>query len=150
MIDFRHRSTIENLSNELFYEICRYLSGYQIHHAFENLNSYFQQLIYAPSLSFKLNLYPAPKRNDEFVARWKRVVADHRPQIFSLQSPDFLENDELLLSLPIDSSLHHLQSLVLTDISPSALIIVLPNLSTLSLALVYIISRSEHSTHHQI
>jgi hypothetical protein len=44
---------IENLSNEIFYEIFDYLNGCEINQSFAYLNPRFQQLLESPSLLFK-------------------------------------------------------------------------------------------------
>ncbi len=50
-------TSIENLSNELFYEIFEYLDGLDIYIAFSNLNYRFQQLVTSSSIRFKINIY---------------------------------------------------------------------------------------------
>jgi hypothetical protein len=45
---------MENLSNEIFYEIFDYLHAYQINEAFSNLNYRFKQLINSSLLLYKL------------------------------------------------------------------------------------------------
>jgi hypothetical protein len=45
---------IENLSNELFYEIFDYLDGIHIYQALSNLNHHFQQLLNSSFLLFKI------------------------------------------------------------------------------------------------
>ncbi|CAF0869092.1 unnamed protein product [Adineta steineri] len=49
-------NSIENLSNDLFYEIYDYLEGLDICVAFSNLNSRFQQLITCSSIRYKMIL----------------------------------------------------------------------------------------------
>ena len=50
-------ASIENLSNEIFYEIFDYFDGCDIYQAFSNLNYRFQQLIHSPSLLFKIEFH---------------------------------------------------------------------------------------------
>jgi hypothetical protein len=45
---------IENLSNELFYEIFNYLYAWDIYNAFSNLNYRFQQLLDNSSILYKI------------------------------------------------------------------------------------------------
>jgi hypothetical protein len=47
-------TSIENLSNEFFYEIFDYLDGCDIYEGFSNLNSRFQRLFNSSSLLFKI------------------------------------------------------------------------------------------------
>ncbi len=56
MLDQLIISSIENLSNELFYEIFDYLDGIDIYEAFSNLNYRFQQLLTSSSILFKIDL----------------------------------------------------------------------------------------------
>ncbi len=49
-------SCLENLSNELFYEIFDYLDGCDIYNAFSNLNIHFQNLIFCSSFPIKIDL----------------------------------------------------------------------------------------------
>ena len=50
-------TSIENLSNKIFYEIFQYLDGYEIYQIFSNLNHHFQQLINCSSILFKFNYH---------------------------------------------------------------------------------------------
>jgi hypothetical protein len=49
-------SCIENLSNEIFYEIFDYLDGYDIYTAFYNLNIRLKNLVMNSSLSMKIEI----------------------------------------------------------------------------------------------
>ncbi len=48
------RTSIENLSNEYFYEIFDYLNDYELYKAFSNFNHRFQQLLNSSSLLIKI------------------------------------------------------------------------------------------------
>ncbi|CAF3188168.1 unnamed protein product [Rotaria socialis] len=48
---------LEDLSNEIFYEIFDYLNGCEIVKAFSNLNFRFKQLLYSSSLLIKTHFY---------------------------------------------------------------------------------------------
>ena len=49
-------TSIENLSNEFFYEIFDYLNAWHIYIAFSNLNYRFQQLLDNSSILYKIKL----------------------------------------------------------------------------------------------
>ncbi|CAF3058682.1 unnamed protein product [Rotaria sp. Silwood2] len=50
-------TSIENLSNDLFYEIFDYLDGIDIFQAFSNLNYRFQELLNSSSILFKIKFH---------------------------------------------------------------------------------------------
>jgi len=55
--EFRQSITcIEDLPNEIFYEIFDYLDGCDIFRAFTSLSSRFQELLDSPSFLFKIEL----------------------------------------------------------------------------------------------
>ncbi|CAF1002696.1 unnamed protein product [Adineta steineri] len=115
-------SLIENLSNEIFYEIFEYLDGSEIYQAFSNLNHRFQQLINCSSLLFKFN-------HDSLILdnTYKQFLLNHKHQIISFYMP----NNDFFSSFSIDSSFYQLQSLSIYEISSSVLISLLVNLSSL-------------------
>ncbi|CAF1389495.1 unnamed protein product [Rotaria sordida] len=81
---------IENLSNELFYEIFEYLDGYDIYKAFCNLNSRFQYLTTFSSISLNIKLCSNARSE---VKHWcKTVIIPNIHRILSLN----LENESLI------------------------------------------------------
>ncbi|CAF1421320.1 unnamed protein product, partial [Rotaria sordida] len=54
-----HRSItcLEDLSNEIFYEIFDDFTNYGLYEAFSNLNSRFEQLLSSPSVRFDIRSY---------------------------------------------------------------------------------------------
>jgi hypothetical protein len=83
LIDGHHQSInhIENLSNEIFYEIFDYLNGCTINQAFENLNHHFQQFLQSPSLLLKLRIN---SQSNELYIHYKRTINFNQHQILSI------------------------------------------------------------------
>ena len=78
-------TSIENFSDELFYEIFDYLDSYNIYEGFSNLNSRFQQLLNSSSLLFKIN-DKFPIENDIFMKNLKQIIRfNNRDTIFQQQ-----------------------------------------------------------------
>jgi hypothetical protein len=119
-------SSIENLSNELFYEIFEYLDGIDIYQAFSNLNYRFQQLLTSSSILFKIDLDHITSK-EIFMVNYKQI----KHQIYSIYFQLPVSINQLLTSFTIDSSFTHLQSLVIEDIQPDKLISFLINLNSL-------------------
>ncbi|CAF3460132.1 unnamed protein product, partial [Rotaria sp. Silwood2] len=59
-------TSIENFSNEFFYEIFDYLYGDDIYKAFSNLNDRFQQLLNSSAVLFKIYIDDS-KYNDTYM-----------------------------------------------------------------------------------
>jgi len=119
-------SSIENLSNELFYEIFEYLDGIDIYEAFSNLNYRFQQLLTSSSILFKIDLDHITSK-EIFMVNYKQI----KHQIYSIYFQLPGDINQLLTSFTIDSSFNHLQSLVIEHIEPDKLISFLINLNSL-------------------
>ncbi|CAF4226281.1 unnamed protein product [Rotaria sp. Silwood2] len=122
-------TSIENLSIEIFYEIFDYLDGYKIYQAFSNLNHHFQQLINSSSLLFKFKI-KLPS-NKLFMNIYKQLTLINKHQILSFKISLPFKSSELFSSYLIDSSLDHLESLVLTDFETTILISLLMKLTCL-------------------
>ncbi|CAF1145232.1 unnamed protein product [Rotaria sordida] len=122
-------SFIENLSNDIFYEIFDYLDGIDIYEAFSNLNYRFQQLLNASSLLFKIKL--KLQSNESYMNIYKQLILINRHQIFSfhLDLPSHL--NQFFSSFIIDMSLKRVESLVLVQIKSNTLISLLINLVSL-------------------
>ncbi|CAF1198987.1 unnamed protein product [Rotaria sordida] len=119
-------SSIENLSNELFYEIFDYLDGIEIYQAFSNLNYRFQQLLTSSSILFKIDLNHITSK-EIFMVNYKQI----KHQIYSIYFQLPVNINQLLTSFTIDSSFNRLESLVIEDIEPDKLISFLINLNSL-------------------
>ena len=101
--------SIEDLSDELFYEIFDYLDSCSILHAFCNLNQHFQRLIHSSLLLFKVQ----HSWKDYFTFIWSKIITDHRQQIVYLQFGELFFTDHQYLSLPfiLNSSFTRLKAL---------------------------------------
>ena len=104
---------IEDLSNELLYEILTYLEGFHIHKAFSKLNFRFQQLITHPSLVLKIKFHSSQSKLEDY---WNNFFIPNRHRILSL----YFNNQSLLQDLfthcIIDSSFHRLETIVVNVI----------------------------------
>ena len=117
-----HVTTIENLSNEIIYEIFDYLDGISIYAAFINLNHRFEQLL-TNNCSYALKIRFSSKTT--FDDQYEKLFSSAKYSITSL----CFENHTILnqfLSIPsLYSSYQHLQSLVLVQVSTSEILTVL-------------------------
>ena len=104
-------SRLEDMSNELFYEIFVYLDGCDVTQAFFNLNTRFRCLIQNPPLLFKIKLCPDSK--SEVHGARKQVMVPYKNQILSLHLSDHLVINRFFILNPIDSSFDRLESLSL-------------------------------------
>ncbi len=130
---------LEDLSNELFYEIFDYLDGCHIHQSFSNLNSRFQHLLTHSYLPLKINF--SSKSNSTVEHRCRHVIIPNKHRIISLH----LHEHSLIRSFfdhcTIDSSFTRLQSVVLNGTSAFKLMTILfylnclPQLSSLNILL---------------
>jgi hypothetical protein len=117
---------MENLSNELFYEIFDYLDSCDIYQAFSNLNYRFQRLLNSSSLLFKTTFHRSAFEQ-KFIKNYKQIIRFNKNQILSIH---FLSSThkKMISSLNIDSSFNRLESLVFHSIEPDILISLLPKL----------------------
>ncbi|CAF1359208.1 unnamed protein product [Adineta steineri] len=120
-------NSIENLSNEIFYEIFDYLDGLDICIAFSNLNYRFQQLLICSSFRYKINFDFSTKR-EKFLNNYKQI--QHQIYSVSFIIPKTSMN-ELLISFQIDCSFNNLQSIRIDNIGKDKLISLLIHLSEL-------------------
>lgn len=129
-------SSFEDLSTELFYEICDYLDGYHIHRAFRNLNYYFQQLLHSTSLSLKFN-YSSSREARAYntvngvPTKWKRAIFHFRRQILSLCLGQYLNNYGFFSSLAKKSAFSRLESMVIPNVQYESIIVILSALASL-------------------
>jgi hypothetical protein len=124
-------TSIENLSNEFFYEIFDYLDAWDIYYAFSNLNYRFQQLLDNSSILYKIKLMDHSIENEVLINNWTQIMNLNRKQIFSIHLLMSLNLNRLLSTLFIDSSFHRLQSLVLIKPKPDTLMLILEELISL-------------------
>ncbi|CAF3892652.1 unnamed protein product [Adineta steineri] len=118
-------NSLENLSNDLFYEIYDYLEGLDICVAFSNLNSRFQQLITCSTNQYKIILdYSTTK---ELFWNYSKKIK-HQIYSISFQSPKSSINE----FFSIDYSFNNVQSIFIEDIEKDQLISLLTHLRDLS------------------
>ncbi|CAF4142364.1 unnamed protein product, partial [Adineta steineri] len=111
-------TSMENLSNEIFYEIFEYLDGCHIYEAFSNLNNHFNELLNSPSLLFKIRIYLL--YDESYKDLYKQLILINKDKIISFDLCLSLENtDEFLSSYSIDSLFTRLESLSLSNIEPT-------------------------------
>ncbi|CAF4161425.1 unnamed protein product, partial [Adineta steineri] len=118
-------NSIENFTNEIFYDIFDYLDGCDIHRAFSNLNYHFYQFLNSSLLLYKIKFNFLS--DDLFLNNYQHMKSINPHQIFSLNLSFELYIDKFLSSFNIDSSLDHLQSIYLLNIQPNTLLILLKN-----------------------
>ncbi|CAF1140648.1 unnamed protein product [Adineta steineri] len=120
-------NSIENLSNEIFYEIFDYLDGLDICIAFSNLNYRFQQLLIFSSFRYKINLDFSTKR-ENFLNNYKQIQHQICSISFIISKKSM---NKLLISFQIDRSFNNLQSIRIDNIPKDKLISLLVHLSEL-------------------
>ncbi|CAF4419487.1 unnamed protein product, partial [Rotaria sp. Silwood2] len=122
--------SIEDLSNEFFYEIFEYLDSCEIYQAFYNLNNRFQQLLNSSSLLFKIKLHYT-ESNEIMMNNYKQIFLHNKNQIYSVHLWISTDDNHIISSFTIDSSFIRLESLVFSPIEPDLLISLLPKLTHL-------------------
>ncbi|CAF1077461.1 unnamed protein product [Adineta steineri] len=99
---------IENLSNEIFYEIFDYLDGCDIYHSFSNLNIRFQDLITHSTFYLKVQFSSESQSNLTIKDRYERYILPNKHQSIVLKhisTVQFVDLFFYLKSLPRLSSL---------------------------------------------
>lgn len=125
-------TSLENLPNDLFFEIFDYIEGCTLYEAFSNLNNRFQLLLKSSSIRFKIDI--TSHRQTCWEHHFTNFILPYKYQIVSFHINKF----SILSWFSIDSTLHNLKSLNLTDIPTNELILILislarlPNLSSLT------------------
>jgi len=121
---------IEDLSNEIFYEIFEYIECYDLFNGFLNLNNRFENLLNYPFLSLKINLSFALKtRIDNY---YTQFIIPNKHRIVSIGLDDRSDIITTSSSLNIiDSSFNRLESLVLHRVRPKEFISLFPMLTSL-------------------
>ena len=124
-------TSLENLSNELFYEIFDYVDGMHLYQAFSNLNHHFQRLITAPFVLFKIDSVRSSPQS-KFIHQWKNMVNFNKHQIYSIDLDEFSDNEEFSTSAFLfDSSFDHLESLHFHNFDLATLLSILAKLPSL-------------------
>ena len=121
---------MEDLSNEIFYEIFEYIEYYDLFNAFSNLNNRFENLLNYSFLSLKLNV------NSESVSEVRKYCQQfmdpNKHRIVSLHLNDCLHMNASPPLHFIDSSFHRLESLIFNRVQHDQFISLLPVLTSLS------------------
>ncbi|CAF4951081.1 unnamed protein product [Rotaria sp. Silwood1] len=120
---------LENLSNELFYEIFDYLNSCDIYKAFSNLNIRFQNLIFYSPFSLKINFCTQTKSIIADYCRYLIIPNTHRIISFNLRSESVI--DQFFKYCTIDSSFNRLESIILHGLTDRQLLTVLFYLNSL-------------------
>jgi len=105
---------IEHLPNELLHEVFDYLDGYEIYHAFHNLNSRFQFLITGLSLLLKINI--RPRTHSELIQLGENIIFPNRHRLLSLSFEKTQFINDFFGYCILDSSFNRLQSIVLKNV----------------------------------
>ena len=82
LFPYSHINSIENLSDEIFYEIFDYLDGYDISRSFSKLNQRFENLVNNSSSKMKIQI----NRTRIFDDHYQEYLQLHQYHIQSLQS----------------------------------------------------------------
>ena len=121
---------LENLSNEIFYDIFDYLDGCHIYQGFIRLNRRFHQLLNSPSLRLKLQL--GPQARAYYWSTYELLMDYNRHQIFSIDLLTPLDEEvAITTACSLDSSFTHLQSLAIGSMEVDLFFSLLLNLSSL-------------------
>ena len=120
---------MENLSNEVFYEIFDYLDGGDLYQAFSNLNDRFDQLLHSPSLRWKIEIRFS--KDETILEKYQQVIRLHKDQISSIIMGSRSKSEKILSLSLIDSSLPRLESFYIHGIHPDHLIVLLRKLAFL-------------------
>ncbi|CAF1331228.1 unnamed protein product [Rotaria sordida] len=130
-------SCIENLSNEIFYEISDYLDGYDVYKAFSNLNIRLENLLISSSLPMKIEISSKTKLDSHY----KQFIRSNKHYIISIDFDSQSSLNDFMNLFIIDTLFVRLESIILNSISTYKLLILLfylkslPNLSSLSICL---------------
>lgn len=128
LIFFSRITCFEDFSNELFLDIFDYFEGFDLYHAFSNLNTRFENLLGDRSLHLKMKpkLYVEDVRN-----RSSDLINLTRDRIISLDLFHTELDTESFPRFTIDSSFSRLESLELGCINSNAFVPLLVGLLTL-------------------
>jgi hypothetical protein len=121
---------IEDLSNELFYEIFEYLDGYEIYKSFSKLNNRFQDLLLSSSLPLKIDFYF--KSLLEMKQCWEQFIIPNKHKIVSFYLKNHSVTNHFLSQYTIDVLFNHLKSIVIYGINENQLISLISMLTHLS------------------
>ncbi|CAF4720227.1 unnamed protein product [Rotaria sp. Silwood1] len=121
-------TTLENLSNELIYEIFEFLNNHHAFQAFYDLNQRFQNLFLNSNLLIKINISSIPKSKLQHYLTHIIKPYAYRIELFRLSNP-FI--DPCLLLLLIMKNLTQVTTLILNNIESIYIEQIVNNLSSL-------------------
>ncbi|UJR38769.1 hypothetical protein I4U23_031434 [Adineta vaga] len=107
---------LENLANELIYEIFEYLDYYHVYKGFFDLNYRLHSLLMQLSLPLKINLFPMSQTT--FNRYNQDIILPNTRRIHTLRIPNHFMFDQDTLAL---SHKTFLQTLILENIEPQYL-----------------------------
>ncbi|UJR11280.1 hypothetical protein I4U23_015462 [Adineta vaga] len=110
-------TNLEDLSNEIVFEIFEYLNFNDIYKAFSNLNIRYENLLIDPLFPIKINLSSISKLSFQYYYTQILVPYQHRIQSLRISSAFII--DLLFASKSIELNLIHLEKLVLHNVSKS-------------------------------
>ncbi|CAF1265020.1 unnamed protein product, partial [Adineta steineri] len=123
-------TTVEDFSNEIFYEIFEYLYGNDIYEAFSILNSRFQQLLHCPFLQYKIRLDDRLIKQNT-VDELKQTSHVIKNYIFSISIRTCRRATEVISLCNFDSSYQDLHCLIFNINQPNIIPLILPKLTQL-------------------
>lgn len=121
--------SIENLSNEIFYEIFDYLDFSHTYEAFSNLNIRFQQLINSTSLLVRFFVPHRPRFDMDYYC--KHIIIPNRHRFISLRNLTSRLLKTLVTHCVIDESFSRLENVTFYGLLINELLPVLPYLKSL-------------------
>ncbi|UJR12267.1 hypothetical protein I4U23_016444 [Adineta vaga] len=135
------KTKLEDLANEILYEIFEYFDYFQCNEIFANLNQRFRNLFTNSTSRIKINLGSISK--SIFTFYYNNIILSHAHRIQSLHLTNPFIIDFFLSSTSIIPKFLHLQTFVINSIPSSNMdnlfnnLSVLPNLSSLIIIFKY-------------
>ncbi|CAF4160252.1 unnamed protein product [Rotaria sordida] len=139
-------STLENLSNELIYEIFEFLNYHHAFQAFYDLKQRFQDLFLNSNLPIKINISSISKSKLQHYLTHIIKPCAYRIELFRLSNP-FI--DLCLLLLPIMKNLTQLTTLILNNIESNYIEQIVNHLSCLPVLSSLIITSIDTIKNHK-
>ena len=121
--------SLEDLSNELLYEIFNYLDVYHVYQGFYSLNQRLQNLMTHSTLPLNINLLLVSKSNHAQFHQQMLMPNNHR--ILSLRLSDVFLADLMFSSVRITSNFTRLETLIFDHCESKFLPIILHHLTVL-------------------
>lgn len=122
-------SSLEDLSNELIYEIFDYLDTFELFNIFSNLNQRFRNLLFHSNLPLKC--YSSSSFQQSFENICLEIIKTNKHRILSFHLSNRTEFIQFFTLYTIDSSFNRLQSLTLHAIKFDETLLLLPTITIL-------------------